>query len=87
MLEQNNESQFLYIEIEIGQEAGVHIPPMTGGRSDYGRRSSIAKSLPISMPTAMQQFRVTEDDFDEVQKLIFLKLLSFLDFFLSVLGT
>ncbi|XP_063708175.1 uncharacterized protein LOC134836852 [Culicoides brevitarsis] len=49
-------------DIEIGQEAGaMHIPGRT-----YTRQSSVAKSLPISMPAAMQPFRTTEDDFEEL---------------------
>uniref|UniRef100_A0A336K7Q6 CSON002818 protein n=1 Tax=Culicoides sonorensis TaxID=179676 RepID=A0A336K7Q6_CULSO len=49
-------------DIEVGQEAGVQIP----GRVSYGRQSSVAKSLPITMPAVMTQFRTTEDDFEEL---------------------
>lgn len=60
---------FLILEIEVGQEAGaVHIPSRPG----YGRQSSVAKSLPISMPAAMTPFRTTEDDFDEVPFITYL---------------
>ena len=44
-------------------EGGMFIP-----RHQYGRQSSsIAKSLPISMPKMMTPFRANEDDLDEVR--------------------
>lgn len=50
-------------DIEIGQEAGAMQIP---GRQGYSRQSSIAKSLPISMPATRAPFKTTEDDFDEL---------------------
>ncbi|XP_053684615.1 uncharacterized protein LOC128734439 [Sabethes cyaneus] len=42
---------------------GMYIP----SRHMYGRQnSSIAKSLPISMPQVMTQFRANEEDFEEI---------------------
>lgn len=44
-------------------EDGIYIP----ARHSLGRQSSsIAKSLPISMPQVMTQFRATEEDYDEM---------------------
>lgn len=45
-------------------EDGIYIPSRQLGR----QYSSIAKSLPISMPQAMAQFRANEEDFDEVNE-------------------
>lgn len=62
-----NKSLTFILDIEVGQEAGaVHIP----GRAGYGRQTSVAKSLPITMPAAMTPFRTTEEDFEEVSFLI-----------------
>ncbi|XP_055623984.1 uncharacterized protein LOC129767294 [Toxorhynchites rutilus septentrionalis] len=48
--------------ISNNNDDGMYIPPR-----QYGRQiSSIAKSLPISMPQAMAQFRTNEEDFDEL---------------------
>ncbi|XP_058457764.1 uncharacterized protein LOC131434726 isoform X2 [Malaya genurostris] len=43
---------------------GIYIPSRQLGRQN----SSIAKSLPISMPQAMTQFRVNEEDFEEMSE-------------------
>lgn len=64
-------SQTLSDEEELGfdestgnnNEDGIYIP----SRHTLGRQSSsIAKSLPITMPQVMTQYRASEDDYDEM---------------------
>lgn len=43
-------------------EDGIYIPSRQLGRQN----SSIARSLPISMPQVMTQFRTNEEDFEEL---------------------
>ncbi|XP_055595524.1 uncharacterized protein LOC129746088 [Uranotaenia lowii] len=62
----SDEEEFGFDEsIGNNNDDGMHIPSRQLGRQNS---ASIAKSLPISMPQVMAQYRANEEDFDEMNE-------------------